>query len=640
MDSTTKSDYTGSNIGSHVGMIVPTISEDEQQGKRIQGEHLSMLPRSVRWRIQLGLLQDPSAIDLDSTLETVLEYNKETLMECNKVFKELVEKVEETEEVDDSSDNMDGTNDQALSSSSSSTPDTTKSIEVDVDPLTAIVLEKEARETRKAELYLKYRKERARRKRGLTTEARIIESESDEVDRASLIIIEKDLKRLPHPTETKQPITGNSTSQKSTPEHEARITSLREILYIYAQEHPKMGYRQGMHEIASYLLFVLELEHKKYPEHPLFNPMLPICFAMLERTLKLLKSAYDASGSGKSLQQMSISILGKILQNNPPLYHHLTSNPNIPPPPIYCTRWVRLMFSREVVGYENVFKLWDVLFSYANVMQALEITSASRILLLGDLLLIPENNSLDLLMNVDPLQDISILTDTLQELMKQKANDQPIQLPSMRSMAIPTGPTQRFQQNQELSFSRTLQNPHPHALQPQQLQSPLLRGDSKFSFHKMRQSLGQTGESLRKKIITTTVEWKATNQNSAKNPSNNPCQQPLSGFQTGYGDFTNTNTNLATSPPAGVADGVLTLPGTAHTRADAVLNTPKQRQHEMWSQLLQRQIWTVQQFLLDLESKENKGSVPRGVWEALADMDRMQRELLNYSRSSIGGPSY
>jgi len=255
MDSTTKSDYTGSNIGSHVGMIVPTISEDEQQGKRIQGEHLSMLPRSVRWRIQLGLLQDPSAIDLDSTLETVLEYNKETLMECNKVFKELVEKVEETEEVDDSSDNMDGTNDQALSSSSSSTPDTTKSIEVDVDPLTAIVLEKEARETRKAELYLKYRKERARRKRGLTTEARIIESESDEVDRASLIIIEKDLKRLPHPTETKQPITGNSTSQKSTPEHEARITSLREILYIYAQEHPKMGYRQVIVMVAAVIIF-------------------------------------------------------------------------------------------------------------------------------------------------------------------------------------------------------------------------------------------------------------------------------------------------------------------------------------------------------------------------------------------------
>ena len=78
-----------------------------------------------------------------------------------------------------------------------------------------------------------------------------------------------------------------------------------------AQEHPAMGYRQGMHEIASYLLFVLELEHREWPEHPLFNPILPICFALLERTLEQLKTAYDASG-GKSLQQMSIAILGKV----------------------------------------------------------------------------------------------------------------------------------------------------------------------------------------------------------------------------------------------------------------------------------------------------------------------------------------
>jgi len=50
-----------------------------------------------------------------------------------------------------------------------------------------------------------------------------------------------------------------------------------------------------------------------------------------------------------------------------------------------------------------------------------------------------------------------------------------------------------------------------------------------------------------------------------------------------------------------------------------------------------KKIWTVQQFLLDLESRENEGTVPTGVWEALADMDRMQRELLNYSQSNMSG---
>lgn len=60
---------------------------------------------------------------------------------------------------------------------------------VDVDPLTAMVMEQEARETRKQELYLKYRKERARRKRGLVTElSRPTDAgeEDDGLDRASV----------------------------------------------------------------------------------------------------------------------------------------------------------------------------------------------------------------------------------------------------------------------------------------------------------------------------------------------------------------------------------------------------------------------------------------------------------------------
>lgn len=405
-----------------------------------------------------------------------------------------------------------------------------------------------------------------------------------------------------------------------------------------AQEHPTMGYRQGMHEIASYLLYVLELEYQDYPDHPLFNPILPICFALLERTLEHLKTAYDASG-GKSLQQMSIAILGKILQNNPTLYYHLTNNPNIPPPPIYCTRWVRLMFSREVVGYENVFKLWDVLFSYANVMQALEITSASRILLISDALLLPENNTLDLLMNVPPLVDISPLTDTLEKLMLQRESDGPIPLQSM----MPRASTSTYQnQNMESSGVENplLQNPRPRN------QSG---SESKFSFHHMRQSLGKKGESLRKKIVNTTVEWKeaaarldggvpfdplqavtATIQQNnqifssmsfGSEGQNHGVPQPHqnSDLQREYGDFTTPASDIA--PPA----------------SPAVPISPKQHQHEMWSKLLQQRIWTVQQFLLDLESKENEGSVPRSVWEALADMDRMQRELLNYSRSNLSG---
>jgi len=664
--SITSSDYDNSTSNvdsfgtqSQVGMIVPTASEEEQQDLRTDGEHLIYLPRSVRWRIQLGLLQDPSAgatvantkviedEKLTCTLETVSAYNHDTVSAQAERFKGLVEKyVEESTEVDNEQPSLS----KSLSSENNGFNGTNSTAEpAEIDPLTAMVMEQEALETRKAKLYLKYRKERARRKRGLTTEASIIESESDEVDRASLIIIEKDLKRLPHPSETKGPMSTSSSPTPSTPELEARITSLREILYIYAQEHPSIGYLQGMHEIASYLLYVLELEYLEYPEHTLFDPILPICFALLERTLEHLKTAYDASG-GKSLQQMSIAILGKILQNNPTLYHHLTSNPNIPPPPIYCTRWVRLMFSREVVGYENVFKLWDVLFRYKSVMQALEIMSASRILLISDALLLPENNTLDLLMNVPPLMNISPLTTTLEKLMKQKESDGPIHLQSFGSTINPTGSARNYQQQnmQSSGVDNSLQSSHSFR-QPayqHQHQYPASGGESKFSFQNMRQSLGQKGESLRKKIITTTVEWKeaaskrdvnipfdpilavtATIQqnsqmSSSRNLGNQLRKQGLQGqhqpadFQRGYGD--------STAPAADIATAAKSL----------VPITPRQHQHEMWSKLLEQKIWTVQQFLLDLESKENKGSVPRSVWEALADMDRMQRELLNYSRSN------
>ena len=160
------------NADDAVAMIVPTISEDEQQGKRRRAEHLSMIPRSVRWRIQLGLLTDPTFLGkgVPVKIKNVLECNREKVKECDDLFKELVKKyLEEAEEVDKTNGRNTGSK-----------------TEVDIDPLTSFVKEEEARESKKAQLYLKYRKERARRKRGLSTEARFVESESDEVDRDSV----------------------------------------------------------------------------------------------------------------------------------------------------------------------------------------------------------------------------------------------------------------------------------------------------------------------------------------------------------------------------------------------------------------------------------------------------------------------
>jgi hypothetical protein len=397
-----------------------------------------------------------------------------------------------------------------------------------------------------------------------------------------LNIIEKDLKRLPHPFETSRSQTlysatggggRTNSSHPATPPHgttntnaspatplpplpspnsinqEARIGNLRELLYIYSQEHPNMGYRQGMHEIASFLLLVLELEEQSdFPHHPIITPILPFAYALLENTLEQLQIAYDASVD-QSLQHMSLAILTKLYQNDPVLHRHLTTSPNIPPPPIYCTRWVRLLFSREVIGYENVLRLWDVLYEeqfkpraahqlepqlplvsnqsdYNNssssngdendesgargttkvtkpktveLMHVLEITAASRILLLRNDLLLPDNNPLDLLMNMPPLADITPLANLLRQLLQQGDLDEPIPIPpSQQLYPPPATPPSKQQQQQQSSSQKSL------------------------SLKALRQTFGQKSESLKNKIINTTNEWKTNMQQQRESTNGMP----------------------------------------------------------------------------------------------------------------------
>jgi hypothetical protein len=372
-----------------------------------------------------------------------------------------------------------------------------------------------------------------------------------------------------------------------------------------------------MHEVASYLMFVLELEEPEYTDNPLFTPILPFCFALLETVLAQLQTAYDASGD-QSLQNMSHAILSKIHQNDPTLFHHLTTCPNIPPPPIYCTRWVRLLFSREVVGYENVLKLWDVFLEYPQIMRALEVTCASRILLLRDFLMDPQYNPLDLLMNIPALTDITPLTTTVRRLMAQKDADEPIQLPP--SQLLPTGSPYKPE--------------HPLAGQPQA--APQKK--NVFNFNKLKQTLNERSESLKKKIANTTNDWKQA-QNEWNKQQQQQQQQPNDNNMQ-----RDTSTVSASSDMGKPTEKVLFV--------DPLLNPQVMARgqiHSAWSQHMQSKIWVLQEFLMAVEQQgtmtnpEGGGGgdntspgiqaapVPREVWEALADLDRVQHEIKNYS---------
>ena len=124
---------------------------------------------------------------------------------------------------------------------------------------------------------------------------------------------------------------------------------------------------------------------------------------------------------------------------------HFISSLSIPPE-LYCTRWIRLMFSREVKGLHHVMILWDSFFrlvssiskkehvdkpndsSTNNLMNILETAAAAMILMLKVDLIRPHaqrykiydddrdpNDCIHLLMNYPPIESASNLVKIIEE---------------------------------------------------------------------------------------------------------------------------------------------------------------------------------------------------------------------------------
>ncbi|KAI2501903.1 hypothetical protein MHU86_12524 [Fragilaria crotonensis] len=174
------------------------------------------LPRSIRWRLQLGVWmlpssqkeqhqqhwQDGDAHDTESewTLTEILERNQDLIDVQRGNYDLLVQMLQEVmEQNDEQEQEHEQVREQNDSDEEHPSKATTASLNTKlptpVDPLTALVKERDAQEQRLYDLDLKYRKRRARRKRGLLT------TETDRGDTYSssltLGVIEKDLVRLP-----------------------------------------------------------------------------------------------------------------------------------------------------------------------------------------------------------------------------------------------------------------------------------------------------------------------------------------------------------------------------------------------------------------------------------------------------------
>ena len=244
---------------------------------------------------------------------------------------------------------------------------------------------------------------------------------------------------------------------------QTRNTRLIQLLQHYASISGNCYY-QGMHELCSYILFVMEmdlfdLETSPQPEFDYLldeDSTLNDAFVLFESIMVLLGRCYEESDS------MSNSIVAKIpyVARDKDLYNHIQAIPMSHE--VYCARWVRLMFGREVRGWRNVLSLWDIFFDLttedASILsmdvsrytrpglenplklgtweldQVLEMTGAAMIWLKRkELLSRQAEDAMELLVNYEPLESAAPLLGTLlSSLHRVQTNEHmaPLLLPS------------------------------------------------------------------------------------------------------------------------------------------------------------------------------------------------------------------
>lgn len=411
-----------------------------------------VIPRSILWRFLLGLLEDMSDVDASNIQMHQQRTTYEDLVNQYYHSSTALAIICDTEkEPCPSSDKI---------KQSSSTP-----LKVYDDPLSIIMTIEETK------LKIENEREVARKKeRTLTLRSNLTDkSESPRKPKDPLTLttekrwndfytskeimdlIEKDLDRLPlsHHIYFHQMRTGNiisndegyAISDDAMLSRQKRSKILAELLFVYAKKNSNLGYRQGMHEILSLVLVVVEqdLLLKKKSEHwSDYHNLLDDqykshdSYSLFEGIMEKLGETFESR-----IEYRGSNVLNIIKE----WYGHEELADVIEgldvPTEVYCTRWTRLMFSREIIGLDSVFELWDELFHQAAIdhdndsfLRVLETASASMIILIeprltsrnscsyGNTNRRDENEVIHLLMNYPRIDDVGGLIDTLKTLLE------------------------------------------------------------------------------------------------------------------------------------------------------------------------------------------------------------------------------
>ncbi|XP_039014783.1 TBC1 domain family member 17-like isoform X2 [Hibiscus syriacus] len=125
----------------------------------------------------------------------------------------------------------------------------------------------------------------------------------------------------------------------------ANVRLLRDILLTYSFYNFDLGYCQGMNDLLSPILFVMEDESESF-----------WCFvALMER----LSPNFNRDQNGMHSQLFALSKLVEMLDN--PLHNYFKQNDCLNY--FFCFRWILIQFKREL-EYEKTMRLWEVLWTH------------------------------------------------------------------------------------------------------------------------------------------------------------------------------------------------------------------------------------------------------------------------------------
>jgi hypothetical protein len=176
-----------------------------------------------------------------------------------------------------------------------------------------------------------------------------------------------------------------------------RLKMMKDLLFGYAKEYPEIGYRQGMHEILAHVFLALELdlvdhgnmtfvpnqssrmvgldgdgEGKQQDTLLLSRANLRSdAYLLFEAWMEGLKPAYDDTNNREASEaqkqggsaQLGQRILTLTSYGSADVCNLLEkmSEEMGAPPQLFCAKWMRLVFSREIDSRIHVLEFWDAL---------------------------------------------------------------------------------------------------------------------------------------------------------------------------------------------------------------------------------------------------------------------------------------